>query len=62
LNHLVLPSVGRCRVGRISALAIWTPLPDEKKGLFVEYKHSDLFSYAKGFRDDWSDPNVALIP
>ena len=50
------------KVARALNVAIWTPLSDEKKERFVEYQHSDLFSYAKGFRDEWSDPNVALMP
>ena len=46
------------KIARALNVAIWSPLPDEKKEQFVEYQHSDLFSYAKGFRDEWSDQNT----
>jgi hypothetical protein len=46
------------KVARALNVAIWTPLPDEKKERFVEYQHADLFSYAKGFQDEWVDPNA----
>jgi len=50
------------KVTRALNVAIWTRLSDEQKEQFVEYRHSNLFSYAKGFRDDWSDPNLGLMP
>ena len=49
------------KVARALNVAIWTRLPDDKKEPFIEYQHADLFSYAKGFRDGWSDPNVAIL-
>jgi hypothetical protein len=50
------------KVTRALNIAIWTRLSDEQKEQFVEYRHADLFTYAKGFRDDWRDPNAGLMP
>ena len=33
----------------------------EQKEVYYEYMHRDLFSYAKGFQENWEDPNTALI-
>ena len=50
------------KVTRALNVAIWTRLTDEQKERFVEYRHADLFSCAKGYRDEWSDPNRGLVP
>ena len=48
------------KVMRSLNIAIWMRFSDEQKEAFVEYATADLFSYAKGFQSDWSDPNRAL--
>ena len=48
------------KVNRAFNIALWTRFSDEEKEAFVEYTTSNLFSYAKGFQEDWSDPNVAM--
>lgn len=50
------------KVARALNVAIWNRLGDEKKELYYEYIHRDLFSYAKGYDPDWADPNDALLP
>ena len=48
------------KVARALNVAIGERLTDGQKEDFTEYQHRDLFNYAKGFRDDWRDPNAAL--
>lgn len=48
------------KVMRAYNVAIWKRLTDEQKEAFVEYTTANLFSYAKGFQEDWSDPNQEL--
>ena len=50
------------KVARALNVAIWHRLDDEAKETYYEYIHRDLFSYAKGYSEDWQDPNAALVP
>lgn len=50
------------KVARALNVAIWNHLKAEQKDSYYEYIHRDLFSYAKGYSPDWSDPNDALLP
>ncbi len=48
------------KVARALNVAIWMQLPKELKDSYYEYIHRDLFSYAKGYAENWQDPNAAL--
>ena len=50
------------KVMRAFNIAIWTKLNKEEKEAYFEYSHKHLFSYAKGYDADWTDPNVELFP
>lgn len=50
------------KVARALNVAIWNRLKAEQKDSYYEYIHRDLFSYAKGYRPDWIDPNDGLLP
>ena len=49
------------KVTRAYNVCIWHRLTVEQKEVYYEYMHRDLFSYAKGFQENWEDPNTALI-
>lgn len=49
------------KVTRAYNVCIWHRLTAEQKEAYYEYMHRDLFSYAKGFQENWEDPNTALI-
>ncbi|MGN1309763.1 MAG: hypothetical protein ACI4XO_07975 [Akkermansia sp.] len=49
------------KVARALNVAIWERLPIEEREVYYEYIHRDLFSYAKGYDPDWSDPNEAVV-
>lgn len=49
------------KVARALNVAIWERLPVEEREVYYEYIHRDLFSYAKGYDPDWSDPNEAVV-
>jgi hypothetical protein len=48
------------KVMRALNVAIWQRFTDEQKEAFVEYTTANIFNYAKGFRDEWTDPNLVL--
>ncbi len=48
------------KVNRAFNIALWTRFTDEQKEAFVEYSTANLFSYSKGFQEDWKDPNQAM--
>ena len=48
------------KVTRAFNVAIWYRLSDEQKESYYEYMHRDLFNYAKGYDENWEDPNQAL--
>ena len=48
------------KVARALNVAIWNRLTSEQKEHYYEYIHRDLFSYAKGYNPDWTDPNDTL--
>ena len=50
------------KVMRAYNVAIWKRLTDEHKEAFIEYTTANLFSYAKGFQEDWRDPNQGIYP
>lgn len=50
------------KVARALNVAIWEKLSPESREQYYEYIHRDLFSYAKGYDPDWTDPNNALKP
>lgn len=50
------------KVARALNVAIWNRLAPEQRESYYEYWHFDLFSYAKGYKPDWQDPNTALAP
>ncbi len=50
------------KVARALNVAIWERLEEEQREQYYEYIHRDLFSYAKGYSEDWQDPNAALVP
>ncbi len=49
------------KVARALNVAIWMKLPKELKDSYYEYIHRDLFSYAKGYDENWQDPNAELF-
>lgn len=49
------------KLARSLNIAIWYRLESEERERFVEYIHNDLFSYAKGYKSDDEDPNIALV-
>jgi hypothetical protein len=49
------------KVCRAFNVTIWHKLSDEQKETYYEYMHRDLFNYAKGFDEKWTDPNQQLI-
>ncbi len=49
------------KVTRAYNVCIWHRLTKEQKETYYEYMHRDLFSYAKGFQENWEDPNTNLI-
>ncbi len=48
------------KVTRAFNVAIWYRLNDEQKEKYYEYMHRDLFNYAKGYDQTWSDPNIEI--
>ena len=48
------------KVNRAFNIALWTRFTDEQKEAFVEYTTANLFSYSKGFQEDWKDPNQPM--
>lgn len=48
------------KVNRAFNITLWHKMNDEQKEAFVEYGHKNLFSYSKGYEEEWSDPNVAM--
>jgi len=73
-EQLTFKQVQRARTGRRLTLkmmqkilraynvAIWKKLSKVQKEKFVEYlQHGPLFNYAKGYDENWADPNEALI-
>ena len=71
LNH---KQVQRARKGRQLTLhlmqkltrtlndTITARLPKEERADFTAYRHKQLFTYAKGHEDAWTDPNEPLMP
>ena len=49
------------KVTRAFNVCIWHRLTKEQKEVYYEYMHRDLFNYAKGFQENWEDPNKELI-
>ncbi len=49
------------KVARTLNICIWNGLSDEEKEAYYEYIHRDLFTYAKGYDSEWTDPNMALL-
>ncbi len=49
------------KVARALNVAIWMKLPKELKDSYYEYIHRDLFSYSKGYDENWEDPNAGLF-
>jgi hypothetical protein len=49
------------KVARSLNIAIWNRLSKQNKETFVEYLHKDIFSYAKDYNPDKTDPNEAMI-
>lgn len=49
------------KVTRAYNVCIWHRLTKEQKEVYYEYMHRDLFNYAKGFQENWEDPNAGLI-
>jgi len=50
------------KILRAFNVAIWYKLDKKQKEKFVEYlQHGPLFNYAKGYSEDYVDPNEALI-
>ena len=49
------------KVTRAFNVAIWHRLNKEQKEAYYEYMHRDLFNYAKGFQENWEDPNQGLM-
>jgi len=49
------------KVTRAFNVTIWYRLSKEQKEVYYEYMHRDLFNYAKGFQEDWVDPNLELM-
>jgi len=37
-------------------------LPKERRADFAPYLHKHLFTYAKGYDPEWTDPNEGLMP
>lgn len=50
----------RMKLARALNVAIWNRLSAADKERFVEYCHTRLFTYNKGYKDE-ADPNAALI-
>lgn len=50
----------KMKVARALNVAIWGRLTNEEREGYVEYLHTQLFSYTKGYHQDWADPNAAL--
>jgi hypothetical protein len=50
------------KVTRAFNVAIWQRLDAPSKEAFEEYKHRQLFNYAKGYDAQATDPNEALMP
>lgn len=48
------------KVTRAFNVTIWYRLNDEQKEKYFEYMHKHLFSYAKGYDENFVDPNEAL--
>lgn len=49
------------KLARSFNVAIWNKLSKTQKEQFsYEYLHRDLFSYAKGYDENFADPNEAL--
>jgi len=50
------------KVLRAYNVAIWYKLDKKQKDQFEEYTHHNvLFNYAKGYTEDYQDPNTSLI-
>ncbi len=49
------------KIARTLNVAIFNRLDAEKKKVFVEYLHKDLFSYSKGYNPEKADPNEELL-
>lgn len=45
------------KVARAFNVAIWNELNKEEKEAYFEYKHKHLFNYAKGYDENFIDPN-----
>lgn len=58
-RQLTLPIMQK--VARAFNVAAWSKLEKEDKEVFVEYKHRQLFDYAKGYDSNFEEPNAALI-
>ncbi len=50
------------KVCRAFNITIWNRLDKAQKEIYFEYMHRHLFSYAKGYEAEWTDPNTDLFP
>ena len=50
------------KVTRILNESIVSRLSAEDAEAYSPYMHRDLFSYAKNYTEEWSDPNAELYP
>ena len=72
-EQLTHKQVQRARKGRVLTLAmmqkltrslniaVWYRLKTEEREVFFEYLHKHLFNYAKGYNEDFKDPNGELM-
>jgi len=42
-------------------VAIWARLTEEERETYFEYFHKHLFNYAKGYEEEWEDPNREFL-
>ncbi|MGE9269846.1 MAG: hypothetical protein ACQKBU_03510 [Verrucomicrobiales bacterium] len=72
-EQLTHKQVQRARKGRVLTLAmmqkltrslniaVWYRLTKEEREQYFEYLHRHLFNYAKGYDEDFEDPNGPLM-
>lgn len=50
------------KITRVLNDAVLSRLDEEAAEAYTPYMHRELFSYAKGYAEQWADPNAELYP